>query len=590
MRAGPIEVKAAVSWLECAVQCIPGSADVKAAFTVGAQTKPSEDTALFATWQKKLPLPGNGSDARAWWEKPAAGDLRPLVIEWNSLQSASEVDFFPDPSEAFEVQPATERLPADAGKIRLRKIVKKISGDWPRQVAGVLIQQSGANQLAYAAVVPIELSGPAGPAVPEAGNSGTAAPLVSLWKMLLYAFVGGLILNIMPCVLPVIALKILGFVGESHSEPGRVRQLGLVYALGVLVSFLALAALVIGLKAAGRQAGWGLQFSNPLFVLGMTVLVTLVALNLFGVFEVTLGSSIIGTAGNVAASRQGAAGAFFNGVFATILATPCTAPFLAPALGFAFSQPPALIVLIFLTVGLGLASPYVVLSWHPAWLKFLPKPGAWMEKFKIAMGFPMLVTALWLLDLAADRYGERSWWLGFFLVIVALAAWVFGEFVQRSRTHRGLGWAAVLILLTTGYGFVLEGKLRWRSPGELEKSVAWQPWSSEAVAAARAEGRPVLVDFTARWCATCNQYVKPALQSAAVRKQMADINAVALLGDYTDLPPIITSELNRFQRAGVPLVLVYPKNAQEPPVVVPDAITQGGWAKGILAALDHAAK
>ena len=190
-----------------------------------------------------------------------------------------------------------------------------------------------------------------------------------------------------------------------------------------------LAAIVIAVKAAGHHAGWGMQFGSPVFIVCLTTLVTLVALNLFGVFEVTIGGRALSAAGQLA-SKQGAPGAFFNGVLATALATPCTAPILATALGFAFLQNnPAVIVLIFLFVGLGLAAPYVVLSWNPAWLKFLPKPGAWMEKFKIAMGFPMLATAVWLFNLAYDNYGKNVLWLGIFLVVVALAAWIFGEFV-----------------------------------------------------------------------------------------------------------------------------------------------------------------
>ena len=275
--------------------------------------------------------------------------------------------------------------------------------------------------------------------------------------MLLYAFVGGLILNLMPCVLPVIALKILGFVSEANSEPRRVRKLGLIYALGVLLSFLALAAVVIGVKAAGHHAGWGMQFGSPVFIVCLTTLVTLVALNLFGIFEVTLGGRALDTAGELA-SKHGAAGAFFNGVLATVLATPCTAPFLGAALGFAFSQSAAEIILIFLTVGLGLSAPYVLLSWNPAWLKFLPKPGAWMEKFKIAMGFPMLATVVWLFNVASSTYGKNVLWLGIFLVVIALAAWIFGEFFQRGRhpqrrrTHAGFDFAHWRLRLCAGKG------------------------------------------------------------------------------------------------------------------------------------------
>jgi thiol:disulfide interchange protein DsbD len=413
--------------------------------------------------------------------------------------------------------------------------------------------------------------------------------------MLLYAFIGGLILNIMPCVLPVIALKILGFVGESRSDPRHVRKLGLVYALGVLVSFTALAAVVIGVKAAGHRAGWGMQFGSPVFVVCLTTLVMLVALNLFGVFEVALGGRALDAAGGLA-SKHGAPGAFFNGVLATVLATPCTAPFLSIALGFAFAQKAPVILLMFLAVGIGLAAPYVVLSWNPAWLKFLPKPGAWMEKFKIAMGFPMLATAVWLLNLAAGSYGGRVLWLGIFLVVVAFAAWVFGEFVQHGRAGKGVALTVVLISLAGGYAFALENQLRWRQPvaeadatGSLKESadgIDWQRWSPDAVAKARSEGRPIIVDFTADWCLTCQVNKKTSIEIPSVRAKLKSWNAVALLGNYTRFPDNITAELTRFNRAGVPLVLIYPKDPAAPPIVLPEILTPGI----VLDALDRAAR
>ncbi len=593
VRPGALDLRAKVTWLECEVLCVRAGGEVQATLNVGSETNASKEAGLLAAWQKKLPLSSDGLSARVWWEKAAAGDLRPLILEWVSNMAASEADFFPYSSEQFEVQPLAQRLPADTGKIRLRARVKKLEGDWPAQVAGLLVQKSGTQRLAYEVNLPVESPGATAASNPRpSGAAAIGAP--SLWRMLLYAFIGGLILNVMPCVLPVIALKILGFVAQAKDDLRQVRKLGLIYTAGVLVSFLVLAGLVIGVKAAGHKAGWGMQFGNPQFLVLLTVLVTLVALNLFGLFDINLGGRVIDAAGTLA-SKHGAAGAFFNGVLATALATPCTAPFLGAALGFAFAQNGAIIVLMFLTVGIGLAAPYALLSWQPAWLKFLPKPGAWMEKFKIAMGFPMLATAFWLLSLIPIHYGERSWWLGVFLVIVALAAWLYGEFVQRGSSRRGLAMAVTVALLITGYWAVVEGQLRWRSPvlasGVIDpprsgpQGIAWEPWSPEAVAAARAEGRPVLVDFTAKWCVTCNTIVKPALESAAVRKRLKETNAAALLGDYTSFPPNITDELNRFGRAGVPLVLVYPKNTNEPPMIF-DLVTPGT----VLDALERAAR
>ncbi|HEY9172602.1 MAG TPA: protein-disulfide reductase DsbD domain-containing protein [Verrucomicrobiae bacterium] len=583
IRPGPLELKAKVSWLECKEACLPGSANVSATLVVGDTLKQSAEAKLIETWQGRLPRAGEALQAIARWEKPAEGASRSLVLEWPAKTGVTVADFFPFSSDKFEVQPATERLPTDAGVVRLRKMVHKVAGDWPAEIAGVLVQKIGAERLAYEVRLPVE-SGLSATAATGVGRSSQSASTASLWQMLLYAFLGGLILNVMPCVLPVIALKILGFVAQARENPREVRRLGVIYTAGVLASFLALAFIVIALKAAGSKAGWGFQFGNPYFLVAMTTLVTLIALNLFGVFEVTLGGRALETAAQLS-SKHGAAGAFFNGLLATVLATSCTAPFLGAAVGFGFAQPPLIIAVTMLTVGLGLAAPYLVLSWQPAWLKFLPKPGLWMERFKVAMGFPMLAAAVWLMSIVAAHYGERTWWLAVFLVFVALAAWIYGTFLQRGANRRGLAGAVLLLLLAIGYTYALESQLRWREPlspetatGSLQESpdgIAWQRWSPEAVAQARAAGRPVLVDFTAKWCLTCQANKKFALEIPSVRAKLKQINAVALLGDYTRFPADITEELNRFQRAGVPLVLVYPRDATQPPLVLPEALTPG---------------
>ena len=585
---GSLNLTAKVSWLECNESCIPAGADIQGDLNLGSaneNVRGGANEKLLALWKSKVPLNSAGFSAQAWWEKPADGNTRILTLQWPG--DTNGADFFPVANDNYEIQGATENISAPAGEIRLRKLVKKFSGDWPTEIAGVFSTAQEANE----AKVVLGDS-------PTLTTSTVMAPPKNtepLWRMLIYAFIGGLILNIMPCVLPVIALKILGFVNEAKSEPRHVRKLGLIYALGVLTSFLALAAIVIGVKAAGNQAGWGMQFGNPVFLVCLTTLVTLVALNLFGLFEVTLGGGALNKAGELA-SQSGAAGAFFNGVLATALATPCTAPFLSIALGFAFAQSAPFIVLIFLTVGLGLASPYILLSWNPAWLKFLPKPGAWMEKFKIAMGFPMLATVVWLFNVAASSYGKNVLWLGIFLVIVAFAAWIFGEFVQRGRSRKTAAAIIAALLLIGGYAFALEKELDWRAPilesgqnGSLKESangIDWQRWSPEAVATARAAGKPVLVDFTADWCLTCQVNKKTSIEITSVREKLKAMGTIALLGDYTHFPTNITTELQRFNRAGVPLVLVYPKDAAAPPLVLPEVLTPGI----VLNALDQAAK
>jgi thiol:disulfide interchange protein DsbD len=607
---GPLELKASVSWLECKEVCIPASANVATKLAVARETKPSDDAATIESWLNRVPLGANPFSLQAWWE-PATGNKRTLNIGHPSNSADKNfaydaVDFFPDASSQFEVQPATEAINLFSASLHLRKPVKKYDGDWPKEIAGVLVVEQNNARSSYELKLPVADVAPAGETIgaqtPLSNSGGNPADRASetpvlltdpLWKMLIYAFIGGLILNIMPCVLPVIALKILGFVSEGGSSPRRVRALGGIYVIGVLISFLVLAAIVIGVKAAGHQAGWGMQFGSPIFIVCLTTLVLLVALNLFGIFEVTLGGRAIGAAAELT-PNHGATGAFFNGVLATTLATPCTAPFLAPALGFAFAQNAPVILLFFLTVGLGLAAPYLVLSWNPAWLKFLPKPGAWMEKFKIAMGFPMLATVVWLFNIAASTYEKNVKWLGVFLVMVACAAWIFGEFVQRGRRHKILATVITLALLATGYAFALERQLDWRAPfvektaesplKESAEGIDWQRWSPEAVAEARSGTNIVLVDFTADWCLTCQLNKNSSIEITAVREQIKQLHVVAFMGDYTHFADNITAELNRYNRAGVPLVLVYPKDGHSPPIVLPELLTPSIMLNAISAA------
>lgn len=583
---GPQEISAEVKWLECEVACVPGSGSVEGKVTIGAETKPGADAAALKEAQARLPSKSVPGTASAKWDQPAEAARRALVIEWQTAAQGPE--FFPYQNEFASISAKTDVLPGEAGKVLLRKIAEKSDKQWPKEIKGLLVRTEGGKPAGYEATLSLADVAPA-KALPGSGGETK-----SIWKWLAYAFIGGLILNIMPCVLPVIALKILGFVAQSREHPRRVRTLGVLYTLGVIGSFLVLAGLVIGVQAAGRQAGWGMQFSNPQFIVILTVIVTLVALNLFGVFEVTVSGRAL-SAASEAASKHGSLGAFMNGVLATILATPCTAPFLGAALGFAFAQPAAIIVLFFVTIGLGLSLPYLVLSWNPKWLKVLPKPGLWMERFKVAMGFPMLATAVWLFTLANTHYGKRIVWLGVFLVLVALVAWIFGTFVQQGRARRGIAAAVAVILLLAGYAYAVERQLDWRSPmaeeqgdgiiRESRDGIAWRRWSPDAIAKARSQG-PVFVDFTADWCLTCKLNKKTSIEVSSVRAKLKEIGATALLGDYTRLPPIITTELAKFGRAGVPLVLVYPKDTNKEPIVLPEVLTPNL----VLNALDAAAK
>lgn len=583
---GRQEIKAKVSWLECEDLCLTGEGDVAATLVIGPESKPSADAPLIEAAQAKLPASRPAAAVRAAWTGPAQGDQRVLQIEWTLDAASRSADFYPLASDDFVVATTNRQARVAGGKATLERAVTLLAKAWPTEVRGLLVEVApdGSRKAAEVSLAP---------GTPAAAASGTLAPGPvpaatgggagrSLLGVLGAAFLGGLILNLMPCVLPVLALKVLGVAQQSREEPGRVRLLALVYGAGVLVSFIVLAAIVIAVKAATGIASWGMQFQNPQFVVCLTVLVTLMALNLFGVFEVSAGGGVMDAAGALAA-REGLAGAFFNGVVAVVLGTACTAPVLGGALGYAFAQSNGVIVGTLSCVALGLAAPYMLVSFFPALRRFLPRPGAWMEKFKVALGFPMLATGVWLLSQMSIHFGDGGvLWVGLFLVALGVAAWIYGEFVQRGTRRRGLAAAVALLLVAGAYAGVLEGKLRWRAPAAPAsvgskvadpEGIDWQPWSPQALAEARAAGRPVLVDFTADWCLNCQVNKRTSLEIPSVRQRLKEIRAVALLGDFTRSNRLIAEELKRHGRAGVPLVLVYPRDPALPPLVLPELLT-----------------
>ncbi len=589
--AGPLKLAAKVSWLECEELCLPGDANISATLNIGGAPVPSPGAQAIEAASARLPQPGNALGLKSVWEGPATNGTRQLIFEWPAVAGVTAADFFPAPGEDFEVQFTPERLPVEASRIAMRVEVKSEAGKWPERIDGVLVQTMNGKQQAYdVTLTPSGAMTKLQPARPEAGAPGKGGAA----RFLVLALLGGLILNLMPCVLPILSLKVLHIVNQRGAPASHARKHAFVYLLGVLVSFWALAGLVM----AGRLASWGEQFQDPRFVVIMTVLMTLIGLNLFGLFEVILPGAAASKASELTA-KEGYSGSFFTGALSVVLGASCVAPMLAAAVGWAISQTPLMIFLAFSMIGLGLALPFVLLSFFPALQKLLPKPGAWMEKFKIAMGFPMLATAAWLLSQTADHFGSGGpLWVGLFLVLLAMAAWIYGEFHQRGSKRRGLAALIALLIAGGGYAWALEHQLNWRNPpadvpgnaptthNGSQSGISWQPWSPDAVAKARAEGRPVLVDFTANWCLTCQLNKKTSLEIASVQAKLKEVNAVALLGDYTRKSPEITAELKRFERAGVPLVLVYPKDASQPPQILPTILTP----EIVLNALDTAAK
>jgi thiol:disulfide interchange protein len=597
-KPGTFDLKGALAWLECEKVCIPQDGTIAARLSIGNQSKPSAAASIIDKARERLPRKAAPFPVTASWEASTNAGARLLVVEW-ATDNVQKPDFYPYEAEGYTVETAST-VTNEGGKVRVKKTVtpNDEGAAWPQSIMGLVLADAAAKDpIGYEVrLTPTELKSTAAAIGAVQNSSSPPVATASIFAVLGIAFLGGLILNIMPCVLPVIALKILSFVNQSGSDPRRTRKLGLIYALGVLTSFAVLAGVIIAVQKAGGIASWGMQYQNPIFLVVMITLVTLIALNLFGVFEITLGGKALGSASELA-SREGASGAFFNGVLATVLGTSCTAPFLALAIGYALSQPAIITVLVFLMMGVGLAFPYVLLTSNPALLRLLPKPGAWMERFKVAMGFPMLATALWLYGVAVQaHFGTRgAFWLATFLLLVALVAWLFGTFIQRGVGRRWLASVIAVGALVFAVGFVLEKQLSWRSPVYVENSatsmasdvgINWQKWSPDAVAKARAEGRPILVDFTAAWCLNCQANKISSIEIEPVEKKMKEIGAVAMLGDFTRKDRVIAEELQKFQRSAVPLVLVYSADPDEAPRVLPELLTPGI----VLEALDWAGK
>jgi thiol:disulfide interchange protein len=406
----------------------------------------------------------------------------------------------------------------------------------------------------------------------EAGTAGAAPAGPALPILLGLAMLGGLLLNLMPCVLPVLSIKALSLAATTDRRAARLK--GLAYTAGVLASMLALAGTLLALRAAGEQIGWGFQLQSPGFVLALCYLVLLVGLNLSGVFEV--GATLAG-AGDELARGDGARASFFTGVLTTLVATPCTAPFMATAVGVALTQSAAKALAVFVALGLGLALPYIVLALTPAARRYLPRPGAWMVRFKQALAFPMYASAGWLLWIVAQQSGPvllAAAIAGF--VLVALAAWCYELSKSASRGWRrfqiGVAVASLAVAVALPLGTEHSG-----APGATAKSQArdgFEPFAAARVAALVASGRPVLVVFTADWCVTCKVNEAIAFGNDGVRRLIRAKGVALLEADLTNENPVLSAELARHGRAGVPLYLFYRPGVSRPEVL-PQLLTPG---------------
>jgi thiol:disulfide interchange protein DsbD len=557
----PVKLEVQVDYLICKEICVPGKTTLGLTLPVLDTARPSPQADLIQKYVEAVPVPVPASAVNVTVEDKV------WILEFQVPSAGLKDAYFYSTQEQTVLYGEKQVLTLNGTQARLR--VPRDPAVSPDYLVGVL----AGDTLRWEVVAPLALH-------PVSTGPGKVPTPTSwtLWAALGSALFGGLILNLMPCVLPVLSLKIFGLIQLAGGDRRVLFQHGMVFTVGVVTTFWALAGALLLLRAGGQQLGWGFQLQSPLFVFALLVLLFGVALNLLGVFEV--GVTLTGAGGAV--QRDGSLrGSFFNGVLATVVATPCTAPFMGSALGFAATQPAGVSLLIFTALGVGMAAPYLILSSQPAWLAFVPKPGAWMGTFKKALAFPMLATVIWLLHvltLQTSAWGATAVLVG--LLGLAIGAWIYGwaQIPVGSETQRRLGYAASALL---GAGALLwtvqQIRVESGAPAEsvgtrVENGLTWETFSPERVEQLRREGRTVFVDFTAAWCLSCQVNHKVVFGSEEVRQQFRDRNVATLKADWTRRDPVITQALAAFGRNGVPLYVLY-RPGESTAQVLPEVLT-----------------
>jgi len=551
LKAGDtVTLKAKADWQICKQACINESESFTLTLPVTAVAEPDPAVAgLFTEARAALPktVPALTTSATT------AADAVQLRVGPATATGGDPVDFIPD--QKF-LKPAS-----DGGKIG------RDGDDWL-----VTLQRNTVDPIDDTKKIPQGdsfsgiLTGPTDILIPETKIGATPAapvPATGLFKILGGMFIGGLILNLMPCVFPVIGLKIMGFVQQAGEDRKKIILHGVLFALGVLASFGVISGILFAARATVGSVGWGYQLQNPWVVLTLMLLMFVLALNMYGVFEI--GASATSVGGSLH-NKHGLAGSFFSGVLATVLATPCSAPFLGVAIAAAIALPAVQFFTAFAAMALGLSLPYLVLSIFPKLLDFLPRPGAWMESFKQAMSFLLFATAgylLWIYGAMIDYDNLLNPIIG--LSCIATASWIYGRWFLPHKSGRARG-AAVVLALT----FAIGGFLLAKPPAE--SALVWEQWSQQRVEELLGQGTPVYIDFTAKWCATC-QVNKKVAYTDGVIALMIEKGVVALKGDKTNPDPEIEKMIHEYGRAAIPVnVLLEPGKE---PVVTPEVLTPG---------------
>jgi thiol:disulfide interchange protein DsbD len=590
-----------IDLLVCETECIPGHLSLSRRLDADAAEPGAPEQAavreLFARYRARVPRAPEalGLELEALYSQSAirpgdafAGALRVSACAeaeraseaCDALAEGADPQFVPDGAESLEIRPTgSGPHPSREGALLVAFEGRASADAAAERLQGVLSLRAPSGAPRH---VRVDLPLPRAPAGAEVTALGTpwleptggerSRAGLGLLGAAALALLGGLVLNLMPCVLPVLAIKVFGVAELAHRARRELLHHGLAYTAGILMTMLGLAGVVIALRAAGTSVGWGFQFQEPRFVAAISTLLVVFALNLFGVFEVALNAS------RLAAVERDATGlrrSFFEGLLAVVLATPCSAPFLGTAVGFAFSQSAFATLVIFLAIGLGLAAPYALVTLVPAWGRLIPRAGGWMLQLRAGLGFALLATAVWLLWVMGRSAGADAvvTLLGF-LVAVSFAAWVFG-IVQaggRTRLTRPLGLALAVLVLTGLGAMRLEQAVVLRSP-EGAGAARSAAFDRGEVSAQLARGRPVFVYFTADWCITCKVNEHGVIESERVQAELARLDVALFKADWTRRDEAIRAELARFGKAGVPMYLVYGPDAPDRPALLPELLT-----------------
>ncbi len=550
---GDFLATAKASWLVCKVECIPGEAELKLEIPLG-------ETAEFSSFAKEIeialsksPIQGHNIDFAM------SQSAEQFYLEFQSedvdLSSFEKIYFFPEDGSLIN-HADSQSVRFKDGKLNLTLNKSDYIASAPEAITGVLtLEKTTEPRLSFQ--------------VTSGAKGSSSMPYL---LALIFAFVGGLILNLMPCVFPVISIKILGFVESSHKTDSQISNHGWMYTAGVLVSFVLLSGVLLILRALGGELGWGFQLQSPYFVIFMIALFFLLSLNLLGYFEIGQRLMSVGAS----ASRQNSyLSSFYTGILATLVATPCTAPFMGAALGFAITLPSFQAVFIFATLGFGMASPYLLLSYFPSLIKKLPRPGPWMKTFKEALAFPMLLTCLWLIwVLSLQVQSDVLVFLLLFLTSIFSVLWMQKVFTAKTLWGRIFKLSAILvILLSSGYWLIKEMETSLPS-SKTSADDHWIPYSEEKLQSLRDKGTPVFIDFTAAWCITCQVNKKVVLNTPEIQSAFKDAGVALMKADWTNQDPEITKALGRFQRNSVPLYILYPSDQSTQPFVLPEILTK----------------